>query len=488
MTEVYALQEKHNRENKEYCFLDNGSPVIHITHPEGKRAVKINSKVYSSSELETGKVCRRKWNFRYVEKIKSKPNKYAEAGSKLHAELEDYYKNQKTVTSSVLIEVIDHFPFPEPHIEVEEPFAFKAVLDNGDTIIFWGFIDVADSKNELICDLKTTGDLKWAKSEKYLATEDFQSTLYGIAGCLKWSTDSVTNRWVYTRRTPSNPAGLAVEIKLSLQQLIANLEKFVPLAKDLVQLYPLKQSSLTVTPNPQGCGMFGGCDYRELCTDLTPTNQLKSLFAQDKERKQKDINVSVLDKLKAKNKTNNVVDRLREKIPDAEQAEKLAQPVEVPVQKNKIAALSEKITTAINPPEEPAPEPESETAPDMSEKKRRPGRPRGSTKTPAAPVQKSDTMSSPSETFTLYLDVDVRGLEVEEVRPHLDKLIKELEAEFELAHYRLMEYNKGPATLAAGVRTYFADKTGAYKANREELDREVLLELLSRADVIVQGR
>ena len=81
----------------------------------------------SASQIETFSNCPRKWAWRYLEGVEDEPNKSAELGRAIHAELEKYLRGESidftSETGYIAASGLEHLPKPgTPGLLIEEEF------------------------------------------------------------------------------------------------------------------------------------------------------------------------------------------------------------------------------------------------------------------------------------------------------------------------------------------------------------------------------
>lgn len=464
-------------------------PVIEVN---GRTKVQYDGKLFSPTEIDTFELCNRKWAWRHLAKIYPPPNKSAQIGLDNHDELESYIKDKEAPQSDILIPALEHFPLPGDNVVAERWIGVEIVVE-GETFAFHGKIDVTDSNTKVpeFYDLKTTGDFKWAKTTEDLEG-DSQSTIYGLAILIEADADLVKAKWVYARTNKPYKA-YPVEVNLSKQQIFDTLkERILPTARAIKKLLDEKPVAKEVEPDFTACGAFGGCPHRERC-DASAKQKFMAIMKQgsvrkEKERKLKLVKESGEEKMTSAAKAK--MEALLAKKRGSEAAKEASEKVEkIPVQAN----------GGINPPDaapeksdkskETQPEVEAKTeAPEKPKKKR--GRPRKTESTSNGAngnAAKEDDGAGP---FILYVDCFLAkgSQKVKDADELVAPVREELEKEFGIADYRLMQYSQGSATLAAGLKEALKSKMGVFNVYTDTVDREVLAVLVERADMVIRAK
>lgn len=236
----------------------------------------------SPSQIGTFRECKRKWGWSYLRRLRGEPNKFAELGTKVHAELEAWFRDRKrpnplSEAGKIAESGLHHWPAPgtrDFHIEAH------AVVERDDTA-YHGYLDLAwldpdPDVGAVVGDHKSTTDFKWAKTAEDLRT-DLQAAVYARAVMEEFGVDSAELRWVYYR-TRGPRKSQVVRLRVLREEVDRTLD-----AADAdyraIEAIPEDTDPLALPPTVTACANYGGCGYRNLCTDLTPKTRLKGLFA-----------------------------------------------------------------------------------------------------------------------------------------------------------------------------------------------------------------
>lgn len=90
----------------------------------------------------------------------------------------------------------------------------------------------------------------------------------------------------------------------------------------------------------------------------------------------------------------------------------------------------------------------------------------------------------------LYGAIPVRGIEFIHGADIIAEVKAQLEMELGIVDYRLVDFNKGPAMLAAGIRQYFADNEVegfVYLDNRTDEGRHCFTAFSEAADGVIRS-
>lgn len=226
-----------------------------VYSPSGVRAI-------SPSQIETYKDCPRKWGYRVIDGIEAPPSPSAVLGDLAHKQGERYFKSAilpdyDTPEGAIFGATIPHWPDPRK-VTVESE---RAVYVEVEGVPFHGFQDVGWYEGEVytVGDLKTTSDLRYAKTPEVLRT-DPQALVYGLAAVHREGLDTIRLKWVYSRTRGARKA-LPVELRMSAQELQASVEEHVlPIAKEIIQARELP-AAWDLPQVPSTCPKYGGCWY-----------------------------------------------------------------------------------------------------------------------------------------------------------------------------------------------------------------------------------
>ena len=422
----------------------------------------------SPSQMNTARLCLRKWGFSYIDKIRFPSTPAQKAGTDLHKAVEDWLVDKKipdiaTDAGKLLLSGVNLLPVPDPKLLVEHAFNFW----DGD--LYWrGFVDLINPLRSphRITDHKTTKSFRWMKTEDELK-KDPQAIIYAKYWLDTWNLNVVEAQWIYYKKGPA-PVSADVVLNLTKEHVEKEYLKLRDIGYKLLELKNKYNSGLEIPVEEfphSGCRAFGGCEYQETCHDLvTGRVSMSSLLA------------------RLKSLGDNGTDKTTK-------AAMAINPPEVVIEK-------EKGSTVEKPPlaeehVEAAPE---ASAPVELPPARKRGRPKGSknkgvakaktkTKEPdfviediqvevieESPEPVTDALrleeSPQRQGFTLYVDCLPSG-GAKPVSTVLVKAAVQAANENGVEHYRYMEYGKGPAALCLALDKILDDKplSGNYSIN-----------------------
>lgn len=237
---------------------------------------------FSASQVELWNLCKRKFGFKYVDKVKA-DTKYATRGQDTHKILEDWLirgiePDISDRYGALARTGLKHLPLPgEAFIER----GFKFVSING--IAYRADLDIEffDKLINLpvVGDHKTTTDFKWAHTAESLV-QNVQAVIYSNISFENWKSERVLLRWVYYKDQKNRPASKKVEALAEREDMLAKLAKIDVVAEEIAK-YGLTASCAKDLPkNPLACSAYGGCPYRESHCDVTDSEYLGAIMQQ----------------------------------------------------------------------------------------------------------------------------------------------------------------------------------------------------------------
>ena len=221
----------------------------------------------SPSQINTFKRCPRRWGFSRVAERTSTPA--TRFGTRVHEILENWLEH-KTLPSAntdeglCALSGISHLPMPKT-----DGMVVEAPLDMVyDGVTYVGRIDllIVDGDAVTVLDHKTCSDLRWMKTEDELL-DDPQRIVYSHWAATTQNVAHVTAKWVYYQKRP--PESRVVEFTESAETIA---ERFDELHKKyaLRIIQSAGRDPMTLEPNYDACGDYGGCPHRTTChKDLT---------------------------------------------------------------------------------------------------------------------------------------------------------------------------------------------------------------------------
>jgi RecB family exonuclease len=221
--------------------------------------------ILSATELETFKLCQRKWAYTYLDGIKPAPSKAAELGSSVHKFLEDYLIgnsiNYQTHEARIARPGLHYLPERLNATLVEQPFFF---INNSH--IFHGYIDFYEHigcQTWLIGDHKTSSKLSNALTSEELK-RNIQATIYAQWAFQELGADTVKLKWVYYL-TKGTPQAKCVEAEIKREEQPSLFEPQLEIASAIKGIVKNKPSSLDLPKNMGACFTYGRCPFYGPC-------------------------------------------------------------------------------------------------------------------------------------------------------------------------------------------------------------------------------
>lgn len=258
----------------------------------------------SPSAVSTAEECMHKWGLQRLDNMPRPENYQAERGTTVHNQLEAWLKHGTQPITKNMAKVLEHFPAPGA-CETEGEFGF--VFGRPDKeYVHKGRFDVRQVG--VIQDLKTTGDLRWKKTEAQLKA-DLQANVYALSEMLRSNLDTVRCKWVYAQvptpvrlddngevdheaslREARNPdfeikRVECTEATLTRAEVMRTLALFVPLAERMMEAIEGKKRAADLPKDSSACEAYGGCPFKKSGACEVPAGGgLLALVRQDKAR------------------------------------------------------------------------------------------------------------------------------------------------------------------------------------------------------------
>lgn len=287
-----------------------------LNNDEGK-AVKAGGQVFafSPSQVDTFRLCARKWGFGAIDRIYMPGNASAALGSRAHELWEDYLKTGKMPSATVGKDAVGKIAeatlkfLPLPGVAHVEGETFVLIEDHaGNLIVMTCRIDFTiddqgrfslDQLGEmppgwsveehpfegvpLIGDHKSTSSFDYAKQPEDLIGNgtrdqpgDAQATCYGLVAVLKSpNAPAVDLFWSYSR-TKGAKAALPIRARMSLTDLDRSLSFLWQDVDAMRRFKQTAQRANDLPANANGCNAFGGCPHRQRC-ELTNEEKINAM-------------------------------------------------------------------------------------------------------------------------------------------------------------------------------------------------------------------
>lgn len=285
----------------------------------------------SATQIELWRDCKRKWGFKYLELIVTPTHPAALLGTEVQDEqLDPYLANGR------------EFDFSRPSGEIAQKLApllpargsatmwqegaplmgltlrrkFLSMPSPGGKFAYRGEFDLwapdssvvpglerssLDEVSPLIGDIKTTGNLDYAKTSEKLAT-DVQAQLYAMAIMFEDNVNELDLVWFYTRTRGARRAERHY-LHVYSAHVAEQFQAIDAIATRLVEAKVARPNVNDLPPNARMCEAYGGCPYRNKC-QLSP-----AVFAAA-------VNQSALEETMSA-QTNDFLANLRKTVPSS---------------------------------------------------------------------------------------------------------------------------------------------------------------------------
>jgi hypothetical protein len=277
----------------------------------------------SASQVETLRLCARKWGLDKLDGVPRPANKYAQRGTDAHLVLEEWQRDGKIIDfdsdiGKIVSAGLRFLPRPGTLL-TEYNFKFRT-----GTATYHGKMDLKGggaSPIREIWDHKTSTDLRYMKTPEKLRS-DPQANIYAMseieeAALANQRIERIEQNWVYYLADPKKPKSRKVQLHVlpdkdtripvcpddvkkehfgimyydELHERFAEIEKD---AKKILQYHLLhEQKQITGATLPydvSACDAYGGCPYRDKSCKLSVSERIESMEAK----------LSLADKIKAR--------------------------------------------------------------------------------------------------------------------------------------------------------------------------------------------
>jgi hypothetical protein len=342
----------------------------------------------SPSALKVWRRCKRKWAFKYIQKLKEPTSAKQQFGTDGHTHLESWIRagtpppNTETGRAAKQLIRGDYIPAPSPELV---PWVEKQiVIDMGHihpkTILF-GYSDLIVPPTLIECavvtDYKFTGSMRYAMSPSDIE-KDPQGLIYGRYAMNEFGSTKAKARFLYSAssnptmgpRQPNGSRKVEVEFDSTLpvfQKGWGEIERDV---EDIVHAKLAWKTAAEAPYNADACGDFGGCPFEHLCKKPKGAS-VAALAAKSLPPTQQDEEpMSLMAKLKAQKAAKaslaTPAPKSAPKAVPAPNAVPAPKPVEPPAQGSLMDRLRAKNKTeGVNPPPKEAPAVEAEVSTEL---------------------------------------------------------------------------------------------------------------------------
>ena len=209
--------------------------------------------------------CWRRWGFQRIDRLPKTQHPSAARGDRIHEALEllahGIRPEPDAEHADLVRRMAEHVKPPTERTLIEHPFKtpigpaiLSGVIDR---------LDVPVSGPVEITDWKSTGNLKWAKTEKRLR-KAVQANTYAHWAMTRIQRDAAIVRFIYgeTKTGIVKP----VQVTLSLTETREFVSSKLPIVERMVSLRRQEGlRAMDLEPNFKACNAFGGCPYRLQC-------------------------------------------------------------------------------------------------------------------------------------------------------------------------------------------------------------------------------
>jgi hypothetical protein len=247
------------------------APVLLTSRPRGEV-------VLSASQLGTWDLCKRRWAYEYIWKIRSPPHPSAVLGTKVHSLLEAWLRDGTVpqpisqdpmdikaarIATRMITTLVNHGVQPG-HGVVERRFYLRTRRGH----YYTGFIDWSGIFTDMmptVLDHKTSSNVtRYGKTAADLHN-DIQAVLYAVAGFVGFGVDTLRLFWNYGE-TKGRFMTKPVETIVHLPVVANKFESVIEEEAAIIVAHKKAETHPECFPqNVDSCGAFGGCPHRQRC-------------------------------------------------------------------------------------------------------------------------------------------------------------------------------------------------------------------------------
>lgn len=290
----------------------------------------------SPTQVDTYRLCPRKWAWNKRDKIKKPSNRFAQRGTDAHDVLDAWLARGEppdlsTEIGKMVQPGLKLLPAP---MSGESEHEFRLTTEVGIYVMKLDHFKLEREADKILVDItdhKTTTDFKWMKSPDDLM-QDVQACSYGIAGFKKVAIRAqaegwedmrpvvLRKSWVYYRagaegKEGSKPAARKVQLVvlpegmpvpkkpddvqaehfgfMRTPELLKTFDGIEATAAEMLDHHRAGRMAMDLPYNAGACEAYGGCPYRDDPCILTGREKMRGIMAQEEK------STSLFDKAKA---------------------------------------------------------------------------------------------------------------------------------------------------------------------------------------------
>lgn len=246
----------------------------------------------SASQIETFRLCKRKWAFQKIDKLPSPQSPAAALGEEAHKHREAWLiagTPPPADTRAGKLALAGLEQLPPPGIAEVEKSLWLSVKDGTNTVEVSGRIDFflrnaepqktwGENGIPLIGDHKTTAGEEWMKSAEVLTGGDPQGAIYGRYALEQTGAGAVDLLWAYMIKG-SSPRSAQVRARMSKTQVDEQFGRVISDSRDMLVILNQGVVGKEVEPTTTACEAYGGCPFRDVCP-ITNQQKIGALMAQ----------------------------------------------------------------------------------------------------------------------------------------------------------------------------------------------------------------
>jgi hypothetical protein len=259
----------------------------------------------SATQISTFELCNRKWAWRWLEKVRAPPNKFAQLGIDTHGKLEKWLRSsavpgpdpklananaddRKRDEHSVKLAhaMIPYLPPPQAvdyrNVERDELIVVEDVLFIVKIDLFMPELVSWDGvARPRTYDHKTTGDFKWMPSADQIQF-DAQAALYTAWSIIYTGKTEIDLQWNYVR----TKGAIKVEpifATVTDAMITPRMQSNIATGRAIKHHIANTKRALDVVHDARACDEFGGCPFKDRC-NITARERIVSIMSDFKQQ------------------------------------------------------------------------------------------------------------------------------------------------------------------------------------------------------------
>lgn len=238
----------------------------------------------SATQIDLWRDCQRKWGFKYVERLQTPTHPAAALGTEVQdTQIDPYLATGREFDFSrpsgeIALALKPLLMLPgTPGLRLRRKFLIPSpsgLFGYQGEFDLWApdsaCVPGLEGGAPLLGDIKTTGNLNYAKTGEALLT-DVQAELYSMVSMVEDNVDVLDLVWFYTRTRGAHRAQRS-HVRVKASHVVEQFERIDAIGRELVTIKQSNPKVSELPPNVRMCEAYGGCPFRYKC-NLSPSVQ-----------------------------------------------------------------------------------------------------------------------------------------------------------------------------------------------------------------------